>query len=157
MIELTFTISGASPDAASTTAVIGEVVDFAMLPGTTQPTGLEVVDDLDIVAAIQGGTGGSLDLFLQTSPDNVTWTDYAHFAQLAAGAVLGVKTFATTRQAQTATMTTVGQNLTPLLAASTVVGSVARYMRLLAIAGAGTTAGAVQTITLVAHGSRRMS
>lgn len=154
--ELVYTITGTTPAAAGP-AVIGSVIDFQSLPGTTQQDGLEVVDDLDIVAAIKGATGGTLDLCLQVSPDGSTWTDFARFATITAAAPLAYKSFAVCRQAQALTMTTVGQGGTTMtLTVNTVTGGpVPRYMRLLAIANASTTAGAVQTLTLIAHGPRK--
>src|SRR5262249_6183355 len=59
-------------------------------PGTVAqpPTlGLGAYKSLSIFSMLQGATGGTLDVYLQYSPDGgTTWVDYAHFPQVAAGA-----------------------------------------------------------------------
>jgi hypothetical protein len=138
---LTGTITGTSP-ASATTAVIGAPL-----------TGLGPYRSILILATIQGGTGGTLDLYLQASPDGgTTWVDYAHFAQLAAAAAQVNRLVTVSKAGNSgAAPVTVGTGLTPALAASTVVGGdFGDRLRLIGTGGAGTNAGAAQTILAIA-------
>lgn len=104
-----------------------------------------------IVATLQGATGGTLDVYLQWSPDEgTTWVDYAHFPQLAAGAAVSTRVWTVSRAAQQLTLTTVGSGLTPALAANTIVGGeFGDRLRVVFVAGGGTSAGAAQSILIV--------
>jgi hypothetical protein len=140
-VTTTGTITGTSP-ASATTAAIG-----------TPLTGLGQYRSLQILATIQGGTGGTLDLYLQTSPDGgTTWVDYAHFAQLAAGAAAVTRLITVSKGGSSgATPVTVGTGTTPALAVNTVVGGdFGDRLRLIGTGGAGTNAGATQTILILA-------
>lgn len=138
-----YTITGTSPSSA-TTAVIGNFVG-----------GLQIYDSLQIIAIIQGATGGTLDLYLQSSVDGSTWYDYAHYAQLAAAAASTTRTITVSRAQQQLTATAIGSNTSPALAANTFLGGdFGSRIRLLAVAGAGTSAGAVQTIKIAATRTR---
>lgn len=135
----TFTLSGASPAAAG--AAVGVTV-----------TGLGAYRSLSVYANLQGATGGTLDVYLQYSPDGgTTWVDYTHYAQLAAAAAATALVFAVSRAGQQTTITTVGTGLTPALAADTVVGGGwGDRLRVVFVAGSGTTAGANQIILVSA-------
>jgi|SRR5579885_1167592 len=131
-------VNAASPSASGTTA---------------QPavTGLGGYRTATIYANIQGGTGGTLDIYIQISPDGgTTWIDYIHFAQLAAGASAVTKIIPISKLTPTTTgITTVGTGTSPALAANTVVGGdFGDRMRVVFVAGAGTSAGATQTILM---------
>src|SRR5689334_11665138 len=117
------TISDTSPAAASTAA------------GTTVK-GLGRYDALQIVAELVGATGGTLDVYLQTSPDGGTsWYDYIHFPQLASGAS-AVKYMVNVPSAGASGITTIGKGSSPALAANTVVGGAwADRLRALYVAG----------------------
>lgn len=137
------TITGTSPASAST-AAIGSPIG-----------GLQIYDSLQIIAIIQGATGGTLDLYLQTSVDGSTWYDYAHFAQLAGAAAQITRTITVARYQQQLTATAIGSNLSPALAAGTFLGGTfGSRIRLIGTAGAGTSAGAVQTINFAATRTR---
>jgi len=130
-------IGETSPAAAST--VVG-----------TKFCGLnDAVEGICVVATLTGATGGTLDVYLQTTYDGTTWVDFAHFAQLAGGAAATIKAFAVTRGATQATITTVGVNGAPALAANTVLsGMLGKSIRAVYTAGAGTAAGAAQVIRI---------
>jgi hypothetical protein len=147
-MDLAYTISGTTP-AAPGTAAVGSPVVFG--------TFLDAVESLDVNAQLVGATGGVLDLYLQTSPDGgTTWFDYAHFAQLAAGAAAIKVRFGVARHGQQLTIATVGTGLTPALAVATVVGGpFGDRMRLVAVAGASTSAGAAITIQIRAQSVNR--
>lgn len=107
---------------------------------------------MTVYASLIGATGGTLDLYLQFSPDGgTTWVDYAHFGQLAAGASAIMKAFSVSRAGQQTTLTTVGAGTSPALGAGTVLGGDwGDQLRVLAVSGAGTTAGAAISILAVA-------
>jgi len=138
-------LSGTSPNAASTVAV-------------TPVIGFGKFDAIKIEAELQGATGGTLDVYIQVSHDwhpilqTGKFVDYVHFTQLAAAAspiIYNVD------PALTNSITVIGKNLVPALAAGTVAGGYwGDAMRLLFVAGASTSAGALQTVTVI--GKRRM-
>lgn len=132
-------ITGTSP-AAQGTAVVGSV--------TGQ---LGQYDGLSIIATLEGATGGTLDVYLQYSPDQgTTWIDYAHFPQLAAGAASSIRVWNVSRVAQQLTLTTVGSGSSPALAANTILGGeFGDRMRCVCVAGASTSVGASVVIKIL--------
>lgn len=114
-------------------------------------TGLGAFNSMTVYASLVGATGGTLDLYLQYSPDGgTTWVDYAHYAQLAAGAAAVQKVFSVTKDYDEKTITTVGSGSTPALAANTVLGGDwGDRLRVVEVAGASTSAGAVIALTAV--------
>jgi hypothetical protein len=129
-----FVISGTSPASASTAVLATE---FSVARFSALAVECEVV----------GATGGTLDIYFQIRGGNAAvstdWYDYAHLPQLAAGAAASVRAMAFSRSAQQTTITTIGKNTSPVLAANTVVGGTfGATMRILCVAGAGTSAGA---------------
>lgn len=129
-------ISGTSP-ASPSTAVIGTV------------GGLQIYDSLQIIATIQGATGGTLDLYIQSSVDGTNWYDYVHFAQFAAAAASITRFISVSRHGQVTTLTAIGSGTSPALLVNTVLGGdFGTRLRLLAVAGASTSAGAAQTIVI---------
>lgn len=135
-------IGETSPAAASTVV------------GTKKSGSLESAESLTIVAALTGATGGTLDVYLQTSYDGgTTWYDFAHFAQVTAAAAVVYKTWHVARQVQSAAApVTVGKDAVPALAASTILGgSWGDLIRAVYVAGVGTAAGAAQSIQIIGH------
>lgn len=130
--------NGNSPASATTTA-------------QTAVTDLGQYRSMTVYASIQGGTGGTLDIYIQMSPDaGTTWIDYAHFAQLAAGAAAITRSFSVCKDSQALTISTIGTGTTPALAANTVLGgNFGDRLRVVYVAGAGTSAGKAQTIFAV--------
>jgi hypothetical protein len=136
-------ISDTTPAAAST--AIGDVI-----------VGLGNYDSLQIVADLVGATGGTLDVYLQTSPDGgTTWYDYAHFPQLLAAAA-AIRYMVNVSSRTTSSIVVVGKGTTPALALNTVVGGTwGDRLRALYVAGAATSAGAAITISIVGYTRRR--
>lgn len=134
----TFSLGGTSPATASTVA------------SANTATGLDRFTSLHVYAEITGATGGSLNVYLQTSPDlGTTWVDYASFPLASAGASVATYSFTVSRGAQQSSMVAVGKNLSPLLAANSVIGGdFGDRMRAVFKANASTTAGAAQVITI---------
>lgn len=138
-------ITGTSPAAAST-AVSAAVADCGAF------------DCITVLATLTGGTGGTLDVYLQSSWDGgVTWYDLVHFTQLAAGGA--ARTYKATLALST-TITTVGKGSvgTPavaLAAATVAAGHWGDMIRAVYVAGASTSAGATQLIEIFGHNARR--
>jgi hypothetical protein len=135
-----------------------KIVDFsatspasAITVAGTAVTGLAGYSSMTFYAALTGGTGGTLDLYLQWSPDEgTTWVDYAHFVQLASGATIIHRMFSTSSRAQQITVATIGVGSSPALAANTVVGGAwGDRLRVVMVAGASTSAGAAQVLKAV--------
>lgn len=138
---------GTTPSSAVVTNSTVAGVAYGLLDGMTC---------LQIFAALVGATGGTLDVYMQTSPDfGQSWQDYAHFPQLAAAAAAVKYTLNVSCNAQNTTMLTpVGVNLVPALAANTCVGGTwGDRFRLLFVAGAGTSAGAAVSVRIVGQKS----
>lgn len=141
-----FRISDTSPASASTAA------------GSTV-AGLDDFTTLVITGALVGATGGTLDVYLQTSHDaGTTWYDLVHFTQLAAGAAAVKRVQVLTRNAGSALTTsdiTVGVGTTPALAANANAGgSWGDRIRALYVAGASTSAGAALVIDITGFKQR---
>ncbi len=143
-----------SPAAASTVASSAAVTN-----STVAGVAIGLLDGmtcLQIFAALVGATGGTLDVYLQNSPDfGVSWQDYAHWPQLAAGAAAVKYTMNVSAYAQSVTMLTpVGVDLTPSLGANTCVGGTwGDRFRLVFVAGAGTSVGAAVSVRIVGQKS----
>ena len=122
--------------------------------GGDEAGGFRDCEALTIVAAIRGGTGGTLDVYVQTSFDGgTTWIDFAHFPQLAAGAALTTRVWHVTRATDVASLATVGSGTSPALAVNTINGGAwGDRFRALYVAGASTSAGAAQTVSLYGWG-----
>lgn len=135
------TLTQTSPASASTAASTNFVGD------------LSYFNALSFIATLQGGTGGTLDVYLQTSfDDGVTWYDYAHYAQLAAGAAQSRILWHVNRSTSVTAPTTIGTGTSPALAVSTINGGAwGDRLRLLFVAGAGTSAGASQSVSIIAQ------
>lgn len=143
-----FVLTGTTPAAASSGVILGTM------------RGLARYNAIRVDALLQGATGGTLDLYLQrrvlgaTSPNSI-WLDWLHFTQLAGGAAaVRYSAFAGDNVPNVA-LATVGQMNDDLsvgafaLAAGTFVGGLpGDEVRLCAVAGTGTTAGALQNVYL---------
>lgn len=132
----TKTVTVTSPASASTVV-------------STEIGGVDKFDEAMLEASLLGATGGTLDVYLQQY-DGVDWWDYAHFAQLAAGAAAVNYALPITRKSQRTAPIVVGKNGTPALAAAACVGGdFGDRFRIVFVAGAGTSLGAAQTIKVV--------
>lgn len=109
---------------------------------------------LTIVATILGATGGTLDVYVQTSFDGgTTWLDFAHFPQLAAAAASTIRVWHVNRDTAVGTLTTIGSGTFPALAVNTILGGAwGDTFRVVYVAGASTSAGAAQTVKLFGWG-----
>lgn len=143
-----FTITGATPATASTTAVIGSSIP-------DENVAITPYDTLTMEADIVGGTGGTLDIYVQRTFDGgTTWRDYVHFPQVAAAT--------TKRYSHSPSLDgqiyEVGQGTTPALAAGTSAnGKWGSHLRVLAVSGSGTSAAGSVTVKFIFGRSDRRS
>lgn len=150
MARGTFIFSETSPSAAGTVAS-SQPVQSA---GSNFPAGvagpMADYDAVDVIAEFGGATGGTLDVYVQISPDDgANWYDIIHFTQAAAASAVKVYQAPISNATTTATPVAVGKNLVPVLAANTVVnGAFSDRMRLVMVAGSGTTLGTIVKVTL---------
>jgi hypothetical protein len=151
--RVNFVFSETSPSAAGTAASSQPVQNAGnfLAPGVAGP--LQNFDAADIFAELTGATGGTLDVYLQRSPDDgVTWYDAVHFTQLASGGSAVIYSTALSNAQQTAAPVAVGKNLSPALGAGvTVNGPTSDRLRLVMVAGSGTSAGAAVTVRVMAQ------
>ncbi len=131
---------------AAGTAVIG-----------TPLVGIAQFNTALIVADLIGATGGTLDITVQTSIDaqqdgTGRWIDLAHYTQLAAGGGAASWTSGHTRGFGTSTAPAAANptSATPTLAANTIRPDfLGIALRVVAVAGAGTSAGAAISIKVL--------
>lgn len=130
------TLAGTSAAAASTT-VLGTLY------------GLSQFDDLRFDAVLAGATGGVLDIYLQRKLAADVWLDWCRFTQLAAS---GAKRYSFSAGSGSNTITEVGLwadagTGTQVLTANACLGGhPGDAIRMVGVAGSGTSAGAAQTI-----------
>lgn len=114
---------------------------------------LRSADALVIDAALTGGTGGTLNVYLQRKIDVDTWRDWVAFPQITAG----------TTKNYTATITGIGASIvevgtgddataTPALTAGTAVDVVpGGDVRVVCSANVGTSAGGASSVTITPY------
>jgi len=134
------------------TAVLDLTTSSGNVSGNTTSTvitGLSKVTAITIIDSLLGATGGTLDVYVQDSPDGgTTWYDYIHYAQIAAAG--GAQPIGAYDPTLNDTRTVIGTGTSPALAASAFRGGKPfDQMRLLLVAGAGTSAGASQGVKVV--------
>ena len=136
--------------------------DAANVPSVGYWGGLSYFDALTINAILAGATDGTLDVYLQTSYDMTPgvaaddpsriWYDYAHWQQIPASTAPYQVVWHVNRSTAITAETVSGQLLNPALGPSTILGGAwGDMMRILFVPGTGTTAGASQTITIIAQ------
>ena len=106
-------------------------------------------DTLEIEAELVGSTGGTTDVYVQSSSNGTDWYDCVHFPQLANGASAIIYRTAITRHPQptSAAPVVIGKNSSPQLAASTTVqGGWGDRLRLWMVPGATVTVGGAVTV-----------
>lgn len=136
----------ATPAAASTAA------------GTTIKGGaLRTADALMVDALLVGGTGGVLDVYLQRKLAADTWVDWIHFPQVSAGATVRYSC-AITGKGSSIVAVGGGSDAAPgvALAANTAVDVIpGGDVRLVYVAGAGTSAAGAATVTITPYNEQR--
>ena len=138
MLRKVFTITGTSK-ASSGQALVGSAL-----------AGLDKYDYFMVDALLVGATGGTLDLYVQRKLDTDVWLDWIHFPQLAGGA--SAIYYSASCQPGNG-LTVVGKTAdngttgAPALAANTIVGGhPGDQIRLVCVAGGGTSVGAAVTV-----------
>lgn len=140
------TVTATSPAAASTT-VAADQFKGSMLSNA---------DMLVVDALLVGGTGGTLDVYLQRKLDTNVWRDWIHFPQVAAGTTKRF-TVAVTGEGSTIVDCGGGSDASPgvALAANTAVNVLpGSDVRVVFVAGVGTNAGASNSVTITPYQSR---
>jgi hypothetical protein len=135
--EATLTLSAASPTSAGT-------VVSTSATGTASWRNIKV--EVTLTGQTSGGAsiGGTLDAYVQCG---ASWTDWVHFAQVAASAAPVTYTYV---PALNDSITTVGSGTSPALAAGTGAGGhPGGQVRLLFVAGSGTSASGAQVARVV--------
>lgn len=110
------------------------------------------MDAIKIIGTIAGATGGTLDVYVQTSFDGgVTWYDLVHFTQAAAiaAAVTYSYSIALNDNLVVVGKGTLASPNVALAAGSVAGGPWGDQMRAVFVAGAGTSAGAVQIVDVL--------
>lgn len=140
------TVTLTSPAAAST------AVGATIFAGSTLNA-----DKLVIDATLVGGTGGTLDVYLQRKLASNSWADWIHFPQIAAGTTKRYS-FMITGEGASIVEVGGGSDAAPgvALAANTAVNVIpGGDVRVVFVAGVGTSAGASNTIKITPYMERR--
>lgn len=152
-----FLFSETSPAAAGTAASSQPVTgaESANLPGGVAGF-FDDYDAINVVCDLVGATGGTLDVYVQISPDQgSTWYDVIHYPQLSAGAAAVSYDTPLSNATTTTAPQKVGKGLSPALPANAAVnGAFSDRMRLVMVAGAGTSAGAAVIVRAQAQRAR---
>lgn len=105
---------------------------------------LSEFETLEIEAELTGSTGGTTDVYVQSSFDGMSWYDVVHFPQLPGGQAQACYRTAITRHPQSTAdaPVVIGKNGTPALAANTTVqGGFGDRIRLWMVPGSGVSVG----------------
>lgn len=140
-------ITATSPSAASTTSIAATTIAGSMLARAE----LLVID-----ATLVGGTGGTLDVYLQRKTGTNAWRDFVHFPQIAA-ATTKRYTVTITGEGSSIVETGGGTDAAPgvALAANTVVNVIpGGDVRMVFVSGGGVSAGASNTVTITPYSVR---
>lgn len=121
----------------------GNTASGAGTAAQTPVTGFKAFSRLSIAATITGITGGTLDVYIQRSPDGVKYYDLIHFPTAAAGdaAVTYVVDLDSCND-----YVVIGTDLTPALEAGGVAGLWSDRLRVLVVTGTGASAGAALVV-----------
>lgn len=134
---------------------VGVVLPNGTAPGAGLLVGLSQFTVAVVDALIQGHTGGTLDVYIQSSIDagqdgSGTWFDVAHYTQLAAAAPLARWLVTISRGYNRIVAAPSAANAadgTPALAVNTAIADcLGNALRVVFVGGAGSSAGAVQRI-----------
>ncbi len=133
-------VTATSPAAAST------VVHTERFSNLNRYDSVTAVD-----AAIEGGVGGTLDVYLQRKLASNSWADWVHFPQLASGGAKIHRTFDSSEVEAAPVTVGFGTDSAPAVAMAAgklACGHPGSEVRIIFVAGASTSAGTAQTITL---------
>lgn len=140
------TVTLTSPSSAST------AVGATIFAGSTLNA-----DKLVIDATLVGGTGGTLDVYLQRKLGTNSWADWVHFPQIAAGTTKRYS-FAIKGEGSSIVEVGGGTDAAPgvALAVNTAVDIIpGGDVRVVFVAGGGTSAGASNTIKITPYMERQ--
>ena len=148
-----FLFNETSPSSPSTIASSNVVESAATYGGPGMAMPLNDGNSLDITADLRGATGGTLDVYIQYSTNSGrSWYDLAHFPSIASGAPLAYFRAPVSLYTNSVNTSVVGKNLAPALAASAMVnGAFGDRVRLVMVAGVGTSVGAPVIVGVTAQ------
>jgi hypothetical protein len=107
-------------------------------------------DEISILSNLRGSTGGTLDVYIQHSPDNVEYFDFLHYAQLAAGAPAALLHLSP--PVSSSGIVTIGSGVSPVLAANSFAGGRwAEWLRVVFVAGGAVSGPQAQTIRVLGY------
>lgn len=121
--------------------------------GLAGASGLDEYDYVRVDASLVGGTGGVLDVYLQRMIRPNVWADWLHFTQLSAAATAKYSVICAPGLSTTITASNLGTDAAPgvtLASATFLGGHPGKSLRSVYVAGAGTSAGAINTIYISA-------
>jgi hypothetical protein len=150
--------SPAAAGAAASSQVVTGGVDTGIPNGVCGLIG--DYEGAEVIAELQGATGGTLQVWVQLSPDEgANWYDVVAFPQITAGAAIAYYQAPLSTATNTTAPVAVGKNLSPSLASGSSTGQVVNgaftdRMRLVMKAGTGTSAGAQVTVRVCPQRSR---
>ena len=156
MSRANFVFTETSPSAPGTVASVNAVQNA----GSYFPVGvagpMADYDAVDVIADLKGATNGTLDVYVQISPDDgITWYDIIKFPQMGAGQAASFYQAPISNATTTNLPISVGKNVTPALGAGggvsagvVVNGAFSDRMRLMMVAGAGTSLGAAVVVRI---------
>jgi hypothetical protein len=150
-----FKFSETSPSSPQTVASSQPVAGSdSGVPAGVAAYNLDDYPNLTFFASLKGATGGTLDVYVQQSPDEgASWYDMIHFQQLLAGAaaVSYSATVGNRFMGASDAPVAVGSGLVPALASGVVVQGIgADRLRLVMVAGVSTTVGAAVNVVVSA-------
>jgi hypothetical protein len=150
-----FLFSETSPSAPGTKVSGNPVAGSASWAPAGVAAPLDDFTSVGVVADLVGATNGALDIYLQQSPDQgLNWYDVVHW-RVAAGAAAVSYSSPISQSTSTTVAVVVGKGTSPALASGAVVnGAFSDRMRLVMVAGSGTTAGAPVTVRLTPQRKR---
>jgi len=158
MSRALFVFSEQTPAAHSTVASSNPVAGA----GSYFPAGvagpLSDYEAVDVILdAPANTTGDTLDVYVQTSPDEgQNWYDAIHFPTIASGAAASSYAAPLSTATATSAPTQVGRNLSPALAAGAVVnGAFSDRMRLVMAAGANASSSITIAVRILAQRKER--
>lgn len=142
----TYVITGTTP-AAPGNAVIGTIAPDPTLVAPSITGDLSQFESMTITAILQGATGGTLDVYIQSAIDDTgtLWNDFVHYTQIPAAAASSTTRWTTCRWNQSSAAPVVTGDLV-LAQTQFIPGEWGERIRVKVVAGAGTSAGAPLTI-----------
>lgn len=118
---------------------------------------LDDYEGVEVVAELKGATGGTLDVYVQLCPSGGNWYDVIRFPQIPAAQAIAYYQAPLSLATNTSVPVKIGKNLAPALGTTSgavVNGAWTDRIRLVIVAGTGTTLGAQIVVYVCPQRSR---